>query len=313
MLCKAHPLLKLFACTQDRFRWHLCSSTTSTYRISRTLWGRCTPPPERLPLFPQRGTRGPGCQPDPHLVPGSAGHCPSVWPGVLSTPRCPGLSSSQLPRAPALRCTRAHRGHSPWLSLGSKNIPSFLEFPSPPRLCGRSSHWYPTFPPEEPGKTRREQACHNTEPPGVRVSYWTTLGGWPSMHVQVTCVPERHQKLPCWARPRVWVTDEIVLPRLLDLLTPAGSPGLGPKHTSFTGDLVLQEWLPWMTPVQLGAFKWTDKWMSKWPRFRESGTDTDTLKGKLINTTALWLCNKVYIRCTGRNASLITQPIVRLV
>ena len=39
--------------------------------------------------------------------------------------------------------------------------------------------------------------------------------------------------------PSVWVTDEIVLPRLLDLLTPAGSPGLGPEHISFTGDLVL--------------------------------------------------------------------------
>ena len=143
-----------------------------------------------------------GCQPDPHLVPGLAGHRPSVWPEVLSTPCCPGLSSSQLPRAPALRCTRAHKGHSPWLSLGSKNMLSFLEFPSPPRLCGRSSHWYPTFPPKEPGKTRREQACHDTEPPGVHVSYWTTLGGWPSMHMQVTCVPERHQKLPWQARPQ---------------------------------------------------------------------------------------------------------------
>ena len=75
------------------------------------------------------------------------------------------------------------------------------------------------------------------------------------MHMQVTCVPERHQKLPWQARPRVWVTDEIVLPRLLDLLTPAGSPGPGPEHLSFTGDLVLQEPLPWMTPPQLGAFK----------------------------------------------------------
>ena len=61
------------------------------------------------------------------------------------------------------------------------------------------------------------------------------------MHVQVIGIPERHQKLPWQARPCVWVTDEIVLPRLLDLLTPAGSAGLGPEHLSFTGDFVLQE------------------------------------------------------------------------
>ena len=202
MLCKAHPLLKLFACTQDRFRWHLRSWTTSTYRISRTLRGRCTLPPERLPPFPQRGTRGHRLPTGPTPRARLSRARPSVWPEVLSTPCCPGLSSSQLPRAPALRCPRAHKGHSPWLSLGSKNMLSFLEFPSPPRLCGRSSHWYPTFLPKEPGKTRREQACHNTEPPGVHVSYWTTLGGWPSMHMQVTCVPERHQKLPWQARPQ---------------------------------------------------------------------------------------------------------------
>ena len=301
-----------FACTQDCSYWHLHSLTTSIYRISRTLWGYCSPPPERLPLFPQRGTWGrklPTRQAPPaqFSCPG-----PCVWPLILSIPRCPDLSSSQLPRAPALRGTRARKGHSLWLSLGSKNILSFLEFPSPPRLCGRNSDWYPMFLPEDPGKTRCEQACHNTEPPSARVSYRATLGGWLSMHTQVISIPEHHQKLPWQARPWVRVTDEIVSQRLLDLLTPAGSPGLGPKHISFTGDSVLQEWLLWMTPVQLGAFKWTDKWMSKWPGFRESDADTDNLKGKLISGTAFWLCNKLCMKCSGRNASLAVQPTVRL-